>query len=38
MELLTHYRVHAVLTVGGFAKDVVLEAVGNLGVGGLGGQ
>lgn len=30
MEDLTHYHVLAVLTVGGFAEDVVLETVGDL--------
>lgn len=35
---LTHDHVLAVLAVGGLAKDVVLEAVGDLRPGGLGGQ
>lgn len=37
-EHLTHYHVLAVLAVGGLAKHVVLETVGDLRSGRLGGQ
>lgn len=35
---LTYYHVLAMLAVGGLSKDVVLETVGNLGSGRLGGE
>lgn len=35
---VSHYHVLAVLAVGGFTKDMVLETVVNLRSGGLGGQ
>lgn len=38
MEPLTHYHVLAVLAVGGFAEDVVLETVVDLRSERLGGQ